>query len=250
MSTSYDLSQFHGATVIGRDGEKIGKIKDVYEPDGTNSSWYASVSTGLFGTKHSFVPLDGSAWADNGDLTVAYTKDEITKAPQIDEGEEYADTHHEQIGGYYGGTATATAATAPTATAPPKATTDTDGTLTLSEERLHAGTEQVETGRARLRKVVVTEQKSITVPVRREEVRLVREPIEGGVTGGTLTEGEIDVTLHEERPVVAKETVATERVRLDTTQVTEEKTVTAEVGHEELKTEGVDVRGARADLEK
>jgi len=42
----------------------------------------------------------------------------------------------------------------------------TDQAMTRSEEQLKVGTEQVETGRARLRKHVVTEQQTVTVPVR------------------------------------------------------------------------------------
>ena len=49
--------------------------------------------------------------------------------------------------------------------------------MTRSEEQLRVGTERYETGRARLRKYVVTEQQQVTVPVTREEVRVEREPI-------------------------------------------------------------------------
>ncbi|MGD8151103.1 DUF2382 domain-containing protein [Ornithinimicrobium sp. Y1694] len=44
-----------------------------------------------------------------------------------------------------------------------------EGSMTLHEERVGVGTEQVETGRVRLRKHVVTEQETVTVPVQREE---------------------------------------------------------------------------------
>ena len=54
--------------------------------------------------------------------------------------------------------------------------------LTRSEEQLHVGTEKVETGRARLRKYVVTENQTVTVPVSHEEVRVVREPVQPGDT--------------------------------------------------------------------
>jgi stress response protein YsnF len=52
-----------------------------------------------------------------------------------------------------------------------------DDAMTRSEERLHVGAERREVGRARLRKYVVTEEVQKTVPVRREEVRVEREPI-------------------------------------------------------------------------
>ena len=56
----------------------------------------------------------------------------------------------------------------------------TDEAMTRSEERLQAGTEQVDAGRARLRKYVVSETEQVEVPVSREEVRLEREPITDG----------------------------------------------------------------------
>ena len=49
------------------------------------------------------------------------------------------------------------------------------------------GTEQVEAGRARLRKYVVTEQQTVQVPVSREEVRVEREPITDANRGDALS---------------------------------------------------------------
>ncbi len=49
--------------------------------------------------------------------------------------------------------------------------------MTRSEERLHVGTERVTAGRARLRKRIVTETETRTVPVSHEELRIEREPI-------------------------------------------------------------------------
>jgi uncharacterized protein (TIGR02271 family) len=78
--------------------------------------------------------------------------------------------------------------------------------MTRSEEQLRVGTEKQAAGRARLRKYVVTK----TVPVQREEVRIEREPIADAnvgapMDGPAITEEEHEVILHEERPVVEKE---------------------------------------------
>jgi uncharacterized protein (TIGR02271 family) len=117
--------------------------------------------------------------------------------------------------------------------------------MTLSEERLNVGTQTEETGRARLRKYVTTENVSQTVPVQREEVRVEREPITdqnvGDATSGPdFTESEHEVTLHEERPVVQKEAVPTERVRLETDTVRDDVTVSEDVRKEEVDSD-VDV---------
>jgi uncharacterized protein (TIGR02271 family) len=115
--------------------------------------------------------------------------------------------------------------------------------MTRSEEELQVGTTERETGRARLRKYVVTEQVQKTVPVQREEVRIEREPITdanvGDATAGPeISEEEHEVTLHEEEVVVEKRAVPKERVRLDKETVTEDKTVSEEVRKEQVEVDG------------
>jgi uncharacterized protein (TIGR02271 family) len=110
--------------------------------------------------------------------------------------------------------------------------------MVRSEEQLRAGTETVETGRVRLQKHVVTEEQQITVPVSHEEVRVVREPLTGTEAGaGEIGEEEREVVLHEERPVVAKETVAVERVGLETETVREEQQIKDTVRKEQIDVE-------------
>jgi uncharacterized protein (TIGR02271 family) len=120
----------------------------------------------------------------------------------------------------------------------------TDDAMTLSEERLNVGTEQVEAGRARLRKYVVTENVTRTVPVSHEEVRVEREPITdanvgSAMDGPAISEEEHEVTLSAERPVVEKEAVPVERVRLGTETVTDEHQVNETVRKEQVDTDGI-----------
>ena len=132
---------------------------------------------------------------------------------------------------------------------------DTDGAMTRSEERLVASTQVYQTGRARLRKYVITEQVQITVEVRREELRIEREPLADGeqtpvedpdVFGSP---GQFDgpdcgliyeVILHEERPVISTEIVPVERVRLSTVVQTEQHTLSGQVRKEQIE---VDIPG-------
>jgi uncharacterized protein (TIGR02271 family) len=121
----------------------------------------------------------------------------------------------------------------------------TDDAMTRSEERLDVGTRSEEVGRARLRKYVVTENVTETVPVSHEEVRLEREPITdanigNAMDGPAISEEEHEVVLHAETPVVAKEAVPVERVRLDKTTVTEQATVSEGLRKEEIEVEGAD----------
>jgi uncharacterized protein (TIGR02271 family) len=115
--------------------------------------------------------------------------------------------------------------------------------MTRSEEELRIGKAQQETGRARLRKYVVTEQVQTTVPVQREEVRVEREAITDVNRGQALDGPEIseevhEVVLHEEVPVVDKQAVPKERVSLKTDTLTGEREVSEEVRKERIETEG------------
>ncbi|MGW5780066.1 YsnF/AvaK domain-containing protein [Streptomyces sp. NPDC003863] len=120
-----------------------------------------------------------------------------------------------------------------------------DVAMTRSEEQMHVGTERFETGRARLRKYVVTEEVQQTVPVCHEEVRAEREPLtdadrEQVMSGAEISEAEREVTLHEERPVVETRAVPVDRVGLRTEEVTEEETVTGQVRKERIEVEADD----------
>ncbi|MEU9352054.1 PRC and DUF2382 domain-containing protein [Streptomyces griseoloalbus] len=117
-----------------------------------------------------------------------------------------------------------------------------DDAMTRSEEQMHVGVERHESGRARLRKYVVTEEVQQTVPLRHEEVRVEREPITDAnrgdaMSGPDISEDEYEVTLHEERPVVQTEAVPVERVRLTTEEKTTDETVRGRVRKERIEAE-------------
>ena len=133
-----------------------------------------------------------------------------------------------------------------------RALAGTDDAMTRSEEQLVVSTELWETGRARLRKFVVTEEVQITVPVRREGIRLERVVIEGGdqrpvqdpdvfgpaeVFAGKDGGVVFEITLHEERPVVTTEIVPVQRVRLTKVVETDDQVVSGEVRKEQIETE-------------
>ncbi|MFI1422784.1 DUF2382 domain-containing protein [Streptomyces sp. NPDC020731] len=117
-----------------------------------------------------------------------------------------------------------------------------DDAMTRSEEHMRVGVERHETGRARLRKYVVTEEVQQTVPVRHEEVRVEREPITDAnrgeaMSGPAFKEDEHEVTLYEERPVVETEAVPVERVRMTTEEKTADETVRGQVRKERIEAE-------------
>jgi uncharacterized protein (TIGR02271 family) len=120
---------------------------------------------------------------------------------------------------------------------------ETDDAMTRSEEELSVGTQSRESGRVRLKKYVVTDEVEQTVPVKREELRVEREPItdanvDDATSGPELSDEEHEVVLHEEEAVAQKRVVPKERVRLDKDVEVEEKTVSESVAREEIEVEG------------
>jgi uncharacterized protein (TIGR02271 family) len=91
----------------------------------------------------------------------------------------------------------------------------------------------------------VTETETRTVPVSHEEVRVEREPITdanmpNAMSGPAISEEEHEVVLTAEKPVVAKEAVPVERVRLDTETVTDQVQVSEEIRKERIDVDGAD----------
>lgn len=237
------IANLSGANVIDTNGKKVGTVGQVYvdQQDGTPN--WLTVHTGLFGLSETFVPIDRATW-DTEAVTVPYEKDFIKDAPRIDADGRISPAEEEQLYQYYGMSddTTTTGHDFAERGGPGRDTSgpNTDTAMTRSEEQLKVGTEKVETGRARLRKYVVTEDQNVTVPVSREEVRLEREPITdknvGRATSGPdISEEEHEVTLNAERPVVDKETVPVERVRVDTETVTDQERVSGEVRKERVE---------------
>jgi len=109
--------------------------------------------------------------------------------------------------------------------------------IQLRGEMLRTYKERVERGEVRLRKDVVTENRSVQVPVTREELVIERTPGSGQATGEIGRDEEIRVPLSEERVRVEKQPVVNEEVRVGKRQVQSNKEVSDQVRHEELRVE-------------
>jgi uncharacterized protein (TIGR02271 family) len=252
------VQSWQGRTMVDPAGDKLGTIDAIYLDDETGQPEWATVTSGLFGTKTAFVPLAQAQ--DTGDsVQVPYAKAQVTDAPTMEadgslsQDEEAAlyrhygldysehrsdsglparerDRDHDGVSSDVQDNAVGRDTSGPT----------TDQAMTRSEEELRVGTQTRERGRARLRKYVTTEQQTVTVPVQREEVRVEREPItdanlDAATSGPAISEEDHEVTLHEETPVVDKRAVPKERVRLDTETVTDERQVSEEVRKEQIQ---------------
>jgi uncharacterized protein (TIGR02271 family) len=259
---------WQGRTMVDPAGAKVGTIDAIYLDDDTGQPEWATVITGLFGTKTTFVPLVQAQSAGDS-VQVPYDKAQVTDAPNMDAGGQLSQDEEAELYRHYGLDYTESRSDSglPAGSAGPEIDSrdrdrdgvdddvqdsavgrdtsgpTTDQAMTRSEEELRVGTTQRERGRVRLRKYVTTEQVTQTVPVQREEVRLEREPItdanlDAATSGPAISEEEHEITLHEETPVVEKRVVPRERVRLDTDTVTEQRQVGEEVRKEQLEVEG------------
>jgi uncharacterized protein (TIGR02271 family) len=260
MSHATEVLEWRGRTVVDADGSKLGKIEEIYLDSETEQPEWALIQTGLFGGKSSFMPLR-DATSDGEQVTAPYSKDQVKDAPQLDADGSLSQQDEAKLYSHYGieysearsdsglpaGGADLDVDDADRSrTGGPGRDTsgpNTDDAMTRSEEELSVGTRQRESGRARLRKYVVTEDVEQTVPVRREEVRIEREPItdanrDAATAGADLTEEEHEVVLHEEEVVVDKTVVPKERVRMDTDVTTDEREVSEQVRKEQIETEG------------
>ena len=269
MST-FDVNAILSSTAYGSDGDKIGKVEQVFLDDNSGEPTFLTVNTGLFGAKENFVPVKG-ARQDGDRVVLPYTKDVIKDAPKVDADQHLSPAEEEELYRYYemnfddgrgaGHDRDRNAAAAGTAGVAAgerhadhdvadrdRAGVDQDrrvsegenASVTRHEERLNVGTQEREAGHARLRKYVVTDHETVDVPVEREEVTVERTPLNGTEAHagtGRIGEEEVEVTLHEERPVVEKETVAVEEVGLNKQTVRETQRVEADVRKEQVDVE-------------
>ncbi|MGX0629434.1 uncharacterized protein (TIGR02271 family) [Corynebacterium afermentans] len=279
------IEDLANATAYDVDGDKVGGVKDVYVNDTTGQPDFVSVNHGLFGGGDSIVPLRGHTLRD-GELHLAFQKDRIEDAPDLDENghlttedqdafyrhyglENTQDVTTYETGNRFAETGAAGAAGAGAGYAAGERTdVDTErrdvvdadrrdvadnGEIVRSEEQLNVSKDRVETGEVRLRKYVVNETENVEVPVEREEVRVVREPITDADRSnydGNIGEQEASVTLSEDRVNVSKESVPVEKVSLEKDTVRDTETVSEDVRKERFETDGVVEGDVEGDINK
>jgi uncharacterized protein (TIGR02271 family) len=252
-----ELLQRRGSDLLDREGDKIGSIEEIYLDAETSEPEWALVSTGMFGSKSTFVPIRDASLEGEA-LQVPYEKSQVKDAPKMEPDGQLSQREEAELYRHYGleyseagsGSGLGTGGdrqTTGTSTDQDIDTTGrdvsgptTDDAMTRSEEELQVGTAERETGRARLRKYVVEDEVTQTVPVRREEVRVEREPITdanvGDATSGPdISEEEHEVVLHEEEVVTEKRAVPKERVQLGKDTVTDEREVSETVRKEQVE---------------
>src|SRR3954449_4358354 len=83
MLTEQNAREVIGTTAYSADGDKLGKVGQLFLDDQTGRPEFVTVNTGLFGTKETFIPVSDASF--NGDrLTLPFGKDRISDAPKVD----------------------------------------------------------------------------------------------------------------------------------------------------------------------
>jgi len=243
MSDTSSIEMLEGRDLHDAAGDKIGQIDEVYVDDDTGQPEFALVKSGLFGTGRHFVPLR-DVDLTGPDVTVPYSKDKVKDAPSLDPDGDLSPDEESRLYSYYGFAYADGESNGGSADSGRAAD---DDAMTRSEEELKVGTRSRETGRVRLRKYVTTENVTQTVPVKKEHVRVEREPITDAnrnqaLDGPEITENVHEEVLMEEEPVVEKRVVPKERVRLEKDVTTEQEQVSEGVRKERIDVDEPDTR--------
>ena len=213
-TTTIDYDTWTGRNAYDVNGDKIGSIKDIYFDDVTGRPEWIEVKAGLFkGTR--LAPLTGARIdTDPGDaedrLRLAFDKDRVKDAPDMDTGDDHLSSEQErELYSYYEfnwddrndtdfgygkgwdkqrfgrmhvpGQRGDVPGQRQTQTPPRR-----DEATTRSEEEPRVDSQRQQP--RRLRKYIVTESRQVTVPVERKAARTEREPITSANSGGTDTE--------------------------------------------------------------
>ena len=255
------LRGWGGHDLVDRDGVKAGSIVDLYIDEQTKQPTWGLVRTGLLGSRQTLVPLGQATVplavivSGAGSVQVPFESAAILDAPSVAVGEEISEATAIALRRYYGlgdppapaegdhgpsDTESLDAGAEPaakTTAAMTSPSTEPSGTMIRSEEELRVLLRR-RARRVRVQRYVVTDYVTTTIPVRREELRLVEALVDEASRTGTpaLPGGASwEMVLHQEEPVVSKQVVARERVRLHVQTITEHRRISGEVRKERIQ---------------
>ena len=266
--------QYADYTVYDRDGEKIGKVDDLFV-DENDQPEYIGVKMGFLGTRSTLIPWE-IATVDENDrrIEVSVDKAQAKEGPSFDDDQDITPDYEEQVyshyglqraqhadgerggyGDYYGdddeaGKVGPGMREGDTETGEFRGHAEADEgvhqshgsdlededelRVQRSEEELRAGTREREAGALNVRKRVRTDREQVRVPTKREEVNVERVPVNEERTGAEIGEDEVSMPVVEEEAVVGKESVVKEEVRVRKDVVQDEQVVEEDVRKEEV----------------
>ncbi|PPB48820.1 photosystem reaction center subunit H [Arthrobacter pityocampae] len=271
-----------GANVLSDDGAVLGSMGQLYVDDATGEPSWVTVATHAAGSPESFAPLR-EATLDGRDVRLPYPHSMVYDSPKMSQDGHLSPEEEQHLLRYYGllpasdETARASSPSGDrfsrTDASTNRSETRSDGfvggsvddddvSMTRSEEQLRVGTELRETERVRLVKRVVTEDVTMTVQIRREELVVERVPVQDGAPlyddgAGTFSKAErerlysavetafngdvVEMVLYEEKPRVEVDVVPIERIRVTREARTHDEVVTGQVRKEVIETERIEL---------
>ena len=255
--------RYAGYEVYDRDGNKIGKVDDLFLDELDNPE-YIGVKMGFLGARSTLIPWEMARIDEGGDrIVVSVDRATAKEGPAFDDDEEITPEYEEQVRGHYGGYYGEETDRESGERHPGVAMGDIDrergefrehdpraeGTrergsdlddedelrVQRTEEELRAGTREREAGSFNVRKRVRTDREQISVPKRREEVHVERVPVgDREASEADIGEDEVYMPVTEEEVVVEKRPVAKEEIRLRKDVVEDEEIIEEDVRKEEV----------------
>ena len=251
--------RYAGYTVYDRDGDKIGKVDDLFV-DESDRPEYIGVKMGFLGTSSTLIPMALVTADDRSQsMTVSQPKSTVKDGPTFDDDREITPEFERRVheyfglrygdgaadrgtyGGYYGDEQAGVVG--PGMREGSDLVERDELRVQRSEEELRVGTREREAGAMRVRKRVRTDRERVEVPVRHEEVSVERVPVSGEATEAQIGEDEVSVPVTEEEVVVDKRAVAKEEIRVRKDAVQDTEVVEEDVRREEVDVEDGTERG-------
>ena len=248
MDTMYGQYAFReGMTVYGADGEKVGKVVAV-DPS------YVVVEKGFFFPSDYYIPASAIANIDEDHLYLTVSKEEAlhqgwdqppTATTGVTDEDRFRATTTDAEASAASGAGYSTAGGSYT-----DQTQVTEGErvrVPVHEEELTATTRPVEAGKVRIEKDVVTEERTLDVPVTEERVRVrqVAADREAPVDdAAAFQEGVIEVPLRREEVEVQTRARRTGEVEVEKEAVQRSERVGGTVRREEVRVDDQTVAGA------
>ncbi|CAN5580468.1 hypothetical protein BH24ACT22_BH24ACT22_19510 [soil metagenome] len=244
---------YKGYQVNDRDGEKIGKVDDLFV-DESDTPEYIGVKMGLLGLNSTLIPMEACRVDESGQtITVSAEKSQVQDGPDFDDDEAISPDFERRVRSHYGleghdgesdrsgyGAYYSDDDDDVSETSERSGTTGATGTdddelrVQRTEEELRAGTREREAGGVNVRKRVRTDKEQVTVPTKREEVSVERVPVDEESTDAEIGDDEISVPVVEEEVVAEKKAVVKEELRVKKDVVEDEEVVEEDVRKEEI----------------
>jgi len=266
--------EYAGYTVHDSNGEKIGKVDDLFLNENDQPEYFG-VKMGFLGTRSTLIPAEiATTNGERGSIEVSQPKSTVKDGPSFDDDRDITPEYENEVRSYYGLESTQASKDRgayaahygdsdgehPGEVGPGMRMGDTETgefrghgreqeglnqpgddlededelRVQRSEEELQAGTREREAGALNVRKRVRTDREQVRVPTKHEEVSVERVPVNEEGTRAEIGDDEVCIPVVEEEVVTEKRPVVKEELRIRKDVVEDEQVVEEDVRKEEV----------------